>query len=126
MNYKELYVNIVFLWYHYNRGLDMKIRYILLIILLLVMVGCNNKLDKEVTLTGKVITREIMVESEAYKVSILNLDEPLVVNGTSVNSVKLNNNEIENNKEVTVRGTLEENNDSIIDLKYELDIKNIE
>ena len=104
----------------------MKIRYILLIILLLVMFGCNNKLDKEVTLTGKVITREIMVENEAYKVSILNLDEPLVVNGTSVNSVKLNNNEIENNKEVTVRGTLEENNDSIIDLKYELDIKNIE
>ena len=105
----------------------MKVRRLgILILFLMLMTGCNNKLDKEVTLTGEIIIREIMVNSEGHKVSILDLDEPLVVSGVAVNSVKLSDNkDIENNTKVVVYGTLEENKDDDLDIKYEVNVKNI-
>lgn len=104
----------------------MKIRYIVILILLFILVGCNNKLNKEVTLTGEIITREIMIDREKQKISILSLDSPLVINGTSVNSVKLNNNEeIEDNTRITVKGILEENEDTSLDILYEVDVKSV-
>lgn len=105
----------------------MKVRRLaILVFLLMLMVGCSNKLDKEVTLTGEIITREIMVNSEGHKVSILDLDEPLVIQGIAVNSVKLSDNkDIENNTKVVVQGILEENKDEDLDIRYEVNVKNI-
>ncbi len=105
----------------------MKIRRLaILVFLLMLLVGCSNKLDKEVTLTGEIITREIMVNSEGHKVSILDLDEPLVIQGIAVNSVKLSDNkDIENNTKVVVQGILEENKDEDLDIRYEVNVKNI-
>ena len=105
----------------------MKIKRIgIILFLLLLIVGCNKNLHKEVTLTGEVINRELRIDSETYNVSILNLDDPLIVNGTAVNSVKLNSNEesISEDK-VTIKGILEENKDNKVDTLYELDVKDI-
>ena len=56
------------------------------------LTGCQNnkfKINEEVTLTGKITNSEIIKDNEKRKVSILNLDEPIIINGTKIKKIEL-------------------------------------
>ena len=103
---------------------------IVLLLLTFIVTSCNIKEkiieDNEITLKGSIKTRELIKDGEHHSISILNLDNPITIDGTSINALLINSlSTIDDNPRVTLTGTLKENTDSFIDLKYTLLVTNI-
>ena len=83
---------------------------ITLIFISLLLTGCQKEkfnINEEVILRGKVTTREIIENNESYKVNILNLDEPIIINGTKVKKIELDyDKDLKNDKELEIKGII--------------------
>lgn len=95
----------------------------------LLLTGCVNKeyeLNKETTLTGKVTTNEITKDNETYKVSILTLDKPIVIDGTKIHKIELDyDKKLKDNQEITIKGVIQ-NNKSTNSLEYSLKVSDVD
>lgn len=103
---------------------------ITLIFISLLLTGCQKEkfnINKEVILRGKVTTREIIENNESYKVNILNLDEPIIVNGTKVKKIELDyDKDLKNDKELEIKGIIKNNDNSNIDISYSFSVSDID
>ena len=100
------------------------------IIFSLILTGCQEnkfKIDEEVTLTGKITNSEIIQNDEKHKVSILNLDEPIFVDGTRINKIEIEyDKDLKENNEITITGKIKNNSDSHVDLAYSFSVTDVD
>lgn len=72
---------------------------------LLLLTGCGEKklnLNEEVELKGKVTVKDL---GDSKKITILNLDEPILVDGEKIYEVEIDyDKELKDNKDLTVKG----------------------
>lgn len=103
---------------------------IVLIFLSLLLVGCQKEeftINEEVILKGKVVTREITENNESYKVNILNLDEPIIINGTKIKKIELDyDKDLKNDQEIEIKGILKNNDNSNIDISYSFSVSDVD
>jgi len=94
------------------------------------LTSCKNNefsLNKEVTLTGKITVREITKDNETFNINILNLNEPIVIEGTKINKIELDyDKDLKNDKDISVKGIIKNNNDSNIDLTYSFKVSDVD
>lgn len=105
-------------------------RILSLVAISLLLTNCGKEkleLNKQVTLTGTVTVKEIKKDNTTTKVSILNLDEPVIIDGDTIHKIELDSDkEIKNNSEITITGTLKSNSDSAIDLDYSFEVLDVD
>lgn len=105
-------------------------RILSLVAISLLLTNCGKEkleLNKQVTLTGTVTVKEIKKDDTTTKVSILNLDEPVIIDGDTIHKIELDSDkEIKNNSEITITGTLKSNSDSAIDLDYSFEVLDVD
>lgn len=105
-------------------------RILLLLGLTILLTNCGKEeleLNKEVTLTGTISTSEIITNNETKKVNILNLDEPIIIEGNTIKKIELEYDKgLKDNSEISIKGTLKSNSDSKTDLSYSLDVLDID
>ena len=105
-------------------------RILSLVAISLLLTNCGKEkleLNKQVTLTGTVTVKEIKKDDTTTKVSILNLDEPIIIDGDTIHKIELDSDkEIKNNSEITITGTLKSNSDSAIDLDYSFEVLDVD
>ena len=105
-------------------------RILSLVAISLLLTNCGKEkleLNKQVTLTGTVTVKEIKKDDTTTKVSILNLDEPVIIDGDTIHKIELDSDkEIKNNSEITITGTLKSNSDSAIDLDYSFEVLEVD
>ena len=66
-------------------------------------------------------TEEIIDNGKYLKINVLTLDEPIIIEGTEINKIELNTEEVLDNEEVEVTGILEDTSTS--GLSYSLKVK---
>ncbi len=100
------------------------------VIFSMVLTGCGTnklKINEEVTLKGKITNSEITMDNEIHKVSILNLDEPIVIEGTKIHKIEIDyDKDLKENSEITITGKIQNNTDSNIDLAYSFSVSDVE
>lgn len=100
------------------------------VIFSLILTGCQEnkfKLNEEVTLKGKITNSEITQNDETHKVSILNLDEPIIIDGTKIKKIEIDyDKDLKENSEITITGTIKSNSDSDIDLAYSFSVSDVD
>lgn len=105
-------------------------RILSLVAISLLLTNCGKEkleLNKQVTLTGTVTVKEVRKDDTTTKVSILNLDEPVIIDGDTIHKIELDSDkEIRNNSEITITGTLKSNSDSSVDLDYSFEVLDID
>lgn len=105
-------------------------RILSLVAISLLLTNCGKEkleLNKQVTLTGTVTVKEIKKDDTTTKVSILNLDEPIIIDGDTIHKIELDSDkEIKNNSEITITGTLKSNSDSAINLDYSFEVLDVD
>ncbi len=102
---------------------------LMLMVVTLLLTGCGKQkleLNKEVELTGTVTIKEVTENNETKRVSILNLDEPVIIDGETIHKIELDyNKDIKNNSELTIKGTLKNNANKESDIAYSFAVKDI-
>ena len=95
----------------------------LLIIISLLLFGCEKefKTNDTITIKGTVNTEEIIDNGTYHRITILELQEPIIIEGTEINKIELNTEEVLDNEEVEVTGILEDTSTS--GLSYSLKVK---
>ncbi len=105
-------------------------RILALMVITLLLTNCGKeelKINQEVTLTGTVTTREITKDNVTKKVSILNLEEPIIIDGTSIHKIELDfDKALKENEEITIKGTITNNGDSSLNLDYAFSVSDID
>lgn len=103
---------------------------ILLILITLIITNCGNKnykLNEEITLKGRISTTEITKDNETKKVKVLNLDEPIIIDGTKINKIEIDYDKgIKDDYDITIMGKITENNSSNGDLSYSFKVSDID
>lgn len=103
---------------------------IILGITALFLTNCTNKetqLNKEITLKGTITNREIIKDSETKKISILNLEQPIIIDGTEIKKIELDyDKSLKNNSEITIKGILKNNKNSSIGTEYVFSVSEID
>ncbi len=103
-------------------------RIITLLAFTLLLTNCGKeklKLNEEVTLTGEISTREITTEDGTKKVSILNLEEPVIIDGNTIHKIEIDYDKaLKNNQEITITGVIKENESG--DYKYSFSVADID
>ena len=89
--------------------------------------GEKVKLNETTTLKGTISTSEITKDNETKKINILTLDEPIIIDGTSVNKIEIDyDKDLKDNTETSITGTIKSNNDGDSSVKYSLEVNDIE
>lgn len=103
---------------------------IILILLTFLITSCGNKeykTNEEVTLKGRITTTEITKDNETKKVKVLNLEEPIIIDGTKINKIEIDYDKgIKDDYNITVVGTIEENSGDSNDLSYAFKVLDID
>lgn len=101
-----------------------------LILISLFLTNCGKEklqLNELITLSGTVTIKEVVTGDTTTKVTILNLDEPVIINGETVHKIELDYDKgLKNNSELTITGTLQSNPDSPIDLNFSFAVNDID
>lgn len=101
-----------------------------LLLISLFLTNCGKEeleLNQEVTLSGTVTIKEVTEDNETTKVSILNLDEPVIIDGTTIHKIELDyDKDLKPNSELTITGTLKQNSDSSVGLDFSFDVFDID
>lgn len=104
-------------------------RIITLLAMTLLLTNCGKEkleLNQEIELTGTVSIKEVTENDETKKVSILNLDEPVIIDGNTIHKIELDyDKDLKNNSELTIKGVLKSNDDSNLDLDYSFVVEDI-
>lgn len=103
---------------------------IILIVLTFLLAGCGQekyKINEKITLRGTVSTTEITKDDETEKIKVLNLDKPIIVDGTKINKIELDyDRNLKDDYNVTIVGTIKENGKSSYDLSYAFEVIDID
>jgi len=97
---------------------------LIIVITSLLLFGCEKntfKTNDTITIKGMINTEEIIDNGKYLKINVLTLDEPIIIEGTEINKIELNTEEILDNEEVEVTGILEDTSTS--GLSYSLKVK---
>lgn len=104
-------------------------RIITLLAMTLLLTNCGKEkleLNQKIELTGTVSIKEVTENDETKKVSILNLDEPVIIDGNTIHKIELDyDKDLKNNSELTIKGVLKSNDDSNLDLDYSFVVEDI-
>lgn len=108
-----------------------KLRRILsLLLMTLLLTNCGDKelnLNEKINLTGTVSTKEITTDEGTKKVTVLNLEEPIVIDGESIHKIELDYDKtLKENEEITITGTLKDNETSNNELSYVFEVIDID
>ncbi len=103
---------------------------ILLILFTILIAGCSKneyKVDDEVSLKGKISTTEIRKDDKSETIKMLELDEPIIIDGTKVHKIELDyDKNLKDGYEVEIKGTLKSNGDSNYQLSYAFEVIDID
>ena len=109
-----------------------KIRnFIAFLLILILLTSCGKsekiKLNDKTTLKGTITTSEITKDNETKKISILNLDKPIIIDGTSINKIELEyDKDLKDNTETSITGTIKNNEEGNANIKYSIEVDDIE
>ena len=97
-------------------------RIITLLLMTLLLTNCGKEklsLNEEVTLSGR-ITHQQITENNAMKmISVLTLDEPVVIDGDLVSKIELEyDKDLKTDQDITITGTIKENGNSTYDYLF--------
>ena len=105
-------------------------RIVTLLVIALLLTNCGEEkieLNKEIELTGKVTTKEVVENDEVKKISIFTLEEPVIINGKKIHKIELDyDKDLKNNSEITIKGILKGNKDSNSELNYSFSVDEID
>lgn len=91
-------------------------RIITLLIMTLLLTNCGKEklsINEEVTLTGRVTHQEIMDNDAIKKISVLTLEEPVVIDGNLVRKIELEyDKDLKTDTDITITGTIKNNDGS--------------
>jgi len=91
-------------------------RIITLLIMTLLLTNCGKEklsINEEVTLTGRVTHQEIMDNDAIKKISVLTLEEPVVIDGNLVRKIELEyDKDLKTDTDITITGTIKNNGGS--------------
>ena len=91
-------------------------RIITLLIMTLLLTNCGKEklsLNEEVTLTGRVTHQEIMDNDAIKMISVLTLEEPVVIDGDLVRKIELEyDKDLKTDTDITITGTIKNNDGS--------------
>lgn len=104
--------------------------FLLLWIGILLLTSCTNKeyeLNQKITLKGTITTSEITKDNQTYKINILNLETPIIIDGTKINKIAIDyDKSLREDTEVTIDGTITANKQEILDLEYAITVNDID
>lgn len=97
-------------------------RIITLLLMTLLLTNCGKEklsLNDEVTLTGR-ITHQQITENNAMKmISVLTLEEPVVIDGDLVSKIELEyDKDLKTDQDITITGTIKDNGNSTYDYLF--------
>ena len=96
----------------------------------IILTGClanELELNKKVDLKGIIETNEITKDNQTYKVSILHLEEPIIIEGNKINQIAIDYNKLlQNDIETTISGEIITNENPNLDLQYSIKVNNID
>lgn len=105
-------------------------RLVAFLVFSLILTGCDEnkfKLNEEITLKGKITNSEIIQNNETHKISILTLDEPIIVDGTKIHKIELDyDKDLKDNSEISITGVIKSNDNSNIDLEYSFSVSDVD
>lgn len=91
-------------------------RIITLLIMTLLLTNCGKEklsINEEVTLTGRITHQEIMDNDAIKKISVLTLEEPVVIDGNLVRKIELEyDKDLKTDTDITITGTIKNNGGS--------------
>lgn len=103
---------------------------IYLCLMTIILTGClanELELNKKVDLKGIIETNEITKDNKTYKVSILHLEEPIIIEGNKINQIAIDYNKLlQNDIETTISGEIITNENPNLDLQYSIKVNNID
>lgn len=103
---------------------------IYLCLMTIILTGClanELELNKKVDLKGIIETNEITKDNQTYKVSILHLEEPIIIEGNKINQIAIDYNKLlQNDIETTISGEIITNKNPNLDLQYSIKVNNID
>lgn len=103
---------------------------IYLCLMTIILTGClanELELNKKVDLKGVIETNEITKDNQTYKVSILHLEEPIIIEGNKINQIAIDYNKLlQNDIETTISGEIITNENPNLDLQYSIKVNNID
>lgn len=91
-------------------------RIITLILMTLILTNCGKEklsLNEEVTLKGRITHQEVTENNSIKMISVLTLDEPVVIDGDLVRKIELEyDKDLKTDTDITITGTIKNNGDS--------------
>lgn len=91
-------------------------RIITLILMTLILTNCGKEklsLNEEVTLKGRITHQEVTENNSKKMISVLTLDEPVVIDGDLVRKIELEyDKDLKTDIDITITGTIKNNGDS--------------
>lgn len=97
-------------------------RIITLLLMTLILTNCGKEklsLNEEVTLTGRITHQEITENNAMKMISVLTLDEPVVIDGDLVSKIELEyDKDLKTDQDITITGTIKDNGDSTYDYLF--------
>lgn len=91
-------------------------RIITLILLTLILTNCGKEkmsLNEEVTLKGRISHQEVIENNSTKKISVLTLDEPIVIDGDLVRKIELEyDKDLKTDTDITITGVIKDNGNS--------------
>ena len=102
----------------------------ILTLIVLILVGCDKtekyEIDKTTTLRGKIIINTIKKDGEEEKVTVLELEKAISIDGVTTDKIEIEyDKELKNNTETTITGTLRANKGAT-DLKYSINVDTVD
>lgn len=91
-------------------------RIITLLLMTLILTNCGKEklsLEEEVTLTGRITHQEILDNNSMKMISVLTLEEPVVIDGDLVSKIELEyDKDLKTDQDITITGTIKNNSGS--------------
>lgn len=91
-------------------------RIITLILMTLLLTNCGKEklsLNEEVTLKGRITHQEVMENNTIKMISVLTLDEPVIIDGDLVRKIELEyDKDLKTDTDITITGTIKNNGDA--------------
>ncbi len=97
-------------------------RIITLILMTLLLTNCGKEklsLNEEVTLKGRITHQEVTENNSTKKISVLTLDEPIVIDGDLVRKIELEyDKDLKTDTDITISGKIKNNSGSTYDYLF--------
>lgn len=110
-----------------------KINKLLIFVLLIIfLTSCKKSeqynLDESISLHGKIVINEVTKDGHTEKISVLELDKEINIDGVMIDKIELEyDKELKNNTETTITGKISSNEETgLTDLKFALSVDSVD